>query len=285
MPCYYPQKYYRCRTPNPSGKYGITSSPLLGWTDMPVVIPCGQCIGCRLERSRQWAMRCMHEASLHDCNCFITLTYSDDFLPDNDSLRKSDFQNFMKRLRKKISPAKVRYYMCGEYGSQNNRPHYHALLFGYDFSDAIAWDSKYRISPMLQVLWPYGHTLIGDVTFESAAYVARYCVDKITGDKSEEYYGDRIVPYNCMSRRPGIGYDWYKTYKKDVYPHDEVIVRGRSCKPPKYYDDKLKCEDLKMYRSVKQSRISSGNDEGSLRRQQKEDCKKETIKKQVRREL
>ena len=152
------------------------------------MVPCGQCIGCRLERSRQWAIRCVHEASLHTDNCFITLTYSPDCLPSDGSLNHDDFQKFFKRLRKHIAPKKIRYYMCGEYGedlqqpSKLGRPHFHACLFGLDFDDKQLYivrdDVKLYTSATLEKIWGKGFVTIGDVTFESAAYVARYIAKK-----------------------------------------------------------------------------------------------------------
>lgn len=121
-------------------------------------LPCGQCVGCRLERSRQWAVRCMHEASLHSKNCFITLTFNQEFLEQRKnvwSLDYHDWRLFIKRLRNKFGTKSVRYYHCGEYGQMCancdrslfycqcgtaqivilGRPHYHACLFGFDFPD------------------------------------------------------------------------------------------------------------------------------------------------------
>ena len=136
MPCYSPLTAYKGKSTD-SGKMCLSfkrSEGLFG-SFSAINLPCGQCIGCRLERSRQWAVRCMHEASLHDENSFLTLTYSDENLPPGGSLHLPDFQNFMKRLRKSIAPKRVRFYHCGEYGDILSRPHYHALLFGYDFDD------------------------------------------------------------------------------------------------------------------------------------------------------
>lgn len=215
----------------------------------PVRLPCGQCIGCRLERSRQWAIRCVHEASLYERNCFITLTFNEEHLPKTGSLDKRDFQLFMKRLRKKFG-AGVRYFHCGEYGEKNNRPHYHACLFNFDFADRTLWSVRRGISLYvsrdLQDLWPYGFSTVGDVTFESAAYVARYITKKVTGELQSSHYekinettGEifQLKPeYVTMSRRKGIGNGWLEKYMSDVYPHDRVILRGREMRPPKYYD-------------------------------------------------
>lgn len=225
-------------------------------------LPCGQCIGCRLERSRQWAMRCLHEASLHKENAFITLTYDDANLPTTGSLFYDDYQLFMKRLRRHAEPIKPRFYMCGEYGEETFRPHYHACIFGYNFPDLkllkkTAAGSKIYTSEILAKLWPHGLSSIGDVNFDSAAYVARYCMKKVTGDAGKhhyrrystlvddikidmhtgEIYSHELVPeFNKMSLKPGIGANWYNKFKGDVYPHDYVIINGKEVKPPKYYD-------------------------------------------------
>lgn len=214
-------------------------------------LPCGQCIGCRLERSRQWAMRCLHEASLYDSNCFLTLTYRDDTLPENSTLVYRHFQLFMKRVRKRLGKSKLRFFMCGEYGDETKRPHYHALFFNADFTDKVYYSktgsgSKIYTSELLNELWGFGDCWIGDVTFESAAYVARYCVKKVTGRGAAGAYESldistgeiikREPEFAHMSLKPGIGRPWLDKFQSDVYPHDYVVVRGVKMKPPKYYD-------------------------------------------------
>lgn len=214
-------------------------------------LPCGQCVGCRLERSRQWAMRCMHEASLYKRNCFITLTYRDDCLPANGSLNYRDFQLFMKRLRKSFPNSRIRFYMCGEYGEDFNRPHFHACLFNFDFEDKVpvrllsGSGSKLFKSKTLERLWPFGYGSIGAVTFESAAYVARYVMKKVNGDRAKDHYkvvdSDGVITwrtpeFNKMSLRPGIGAQWMERFVSDVYPDGNVVVRGHESKSPRYYD-------------------------------------------------
>jgi hypothetical protein len=221
--------------------------------DGTLELPCGQCIGCRLERSRQWAMRCLHESSLYESNSFITLTYDDSNLPAGGSLNYPDFQRFMKRLRKNSKSA-IRFYMGGEYGESTARPHFHACLFGYDFPDKVffrksASGEKLYTSKFLESLWPFGLSSIGDVTFASAAYIARYCVQKVTGDAADAHYScpefvdedgvirSSVVPeFNHMSLKPGIGARWLSKYQTDVFPRDYVVVNGVKTKPPKYYD-------------------------------------------------
>ena len=114
-----------------SGQLCLTCGCLL---DKPVELPCGRCIGCKLERARQWAVRCMHEAALHEANCFVTLTYEDDKLPPDGGLRPRDFVLFMKRLRKRYGNG-IRFFHCGEYGEKFLRPHHHVLLFNHDWPD------------------------------------------------------------------------------------------------------------------------------------------------------
>lgn len=220
----------------------------------PLQLPCGRCAGCRLERSRQWAVRCLHEAQMHKENCYITLTYSDDNVPSDMSLHYEHFQLFMKRLRKYFAPARVRFYMCGEYGEEFQRPHFHAIIFGVDFSDRVFHSrtaSGFRIdtSAILSKLWPYGFNTIGDVTFESAAYVARYVMKKMTGDIAEEHYKyvdpdtgeiyQRESEFCHMSLKPGIGATWLEKYQDDVFPHGYVVARGVKMQPPKYYEDRI----------------------------------------------
>nr|QJB19541.1 MAG: replication initiator protein [Microvirus sp.] len=230
-------------------------------------LPCGQCVGCRLERSRQWAMRCMHESQLHKENTFITLTYAPEHLPPGGTLVLKHFQKFMKRLRKKFGP-NIRFYHCGEYGETTGRPHYHAILFGIDFSDKKHFTTRngfpvYR-SETLKVLWPYGNHEIGSVTFESAAYVARYIMKKINGKNADQHYQtidpttgeihQRKPEYTTMSRRPGIASGWFERYTSDVYPHDRVVIRGRQMRPPKFYDNKFELLDPAGYEEIKYNR-------------------------------
>lgn len=254
MPCYHPLKGYRARTPNPSGKRSIVFQKCDGYADLEVELPCGQCIGCRLERSRMWAIRITHESSLYENNAFITLTYDDEHVPKDGSLRVDHFQKFMKRLRKHFHPTPIRFFHCGEYGEKNARPHYHACLFNIDFADKTIWkkqnDQTIYTSKTLSALWPAGFSTVGDVTFQSAAYVARYITKKITGPMADLYYMDidretgeihrDLKPeYITMSRRPGIGKAWYDKYKSDVFPDDFIILNGKKMRTPKFYADQL----------------------------------------------
>lgn len=235
-----------------------------------IFLPCKQCIGCRLDYSRQWAIRCTHEASLYEDNCFLTFTYANEHLPYRGNLNQKDMQDFWKKLRYYYSGVKIRYYYVGEYGDpkKTRRPHYHAILFNLDFEDKSYWktvkDHKYYTSKKLNEIWGKGFVVIGNVTFESAAYTARYVTKKINGKNAKDHYSviDRgtgevyqLTPeFSRCSTARGIGYEYYRKWKSDMYPSDECVVRGHVCKPPKYYDRILEQEDPELYLRVKAQR-------------------------------
>lgn len=309
MPCYRPLEAYQCLDgavvfSEGKGKhrYDIQRALLLA---------CGQCVGCRLERSRQWAIRCTHEKQMHEEACFLTITYNDKHLPSGNTLQHEDIQKLLKRLRRhaarnlpkcKVKPAfsgkgffahrdkppvdkdspgqltqvktkgfsdfpkskknaiklnLIRYYMCGEYGDKTNRAHYHMCLFGWSPKDQKYWStsgstikSKIYTSATLDKIWGKGQIWIGEVTFESAAYVARYIMKKVNGQLAEKHYEsvdpetgeiiNRKPEYTRMSLKPGIGARWLQKYQTDVYPEGKVLARGWKSKSPKYYDKKFK---------------------------------------------
>jgi len=239
MPCFHPLKGYRL-----TGG-GLTQNKAHSATHAPMTVPCGQCIGCRQDRARDWSVRIRHEATLHDESSFLTLTYSDEHLPANESVNVRDLQLFFKRLRKQIEPTKVRYYACGEYGDETRRPHYHAIVFGYDFPDKKKYRKSktghilYR-SETLDGLWPSGQCDIGNVTRETGSYVARYCLKKVTGPPSEAHYGGRQPEFAVMSTRPGIGYGWFQKYESDAFPSAFIVLNGQKYPVPRYYKSKLR---------------------------------------------
>lgn len=254
-----------------SGSWPLVFDIKKGIPKKEVWVPCGRCIACRLERSRQWAARCMAEASLHTFNCFITLTYNYESAEkrlkmksevtgeDIYSLRVEkdkkgrwidDFQLFMKRLRKdlwKNEKIKIRFFHCGEYGERFERPHHHACIFGYWPIDAKPWrgksDSQLYTSNILSSIWGFGNVYFGEVTFESAAYVARYVTKKINGEMQESWYEGRFPEYVSASLRPGIGADWYRQYKGDLSQDSMMIRPGIFARPPKFFDKLLEKED------------------------------------------
>lgn len=237
-------------------------------------LPCGQCIGCRLEKSRQWAMRSVHEMRMYERNCFITLTYNDDWLPYDYGLNVRDWQLFMKRLRKKYGKG-IRFLHCGEYGEFRQRPHYHAILFNHDFEDRTLFKVtngvQVDVSDQLQALWsdekgrPLGHCTVGNATFESAAYVARYVVKKFsdpTGVGQITHY-TRVHPIHGTRSQVkpeylidsnGIGAAFFEKYKSD-FKFGTAVVRGQEVQMPKFYERLF--DPVKLNR-IKSARVHAG---------------------------
>jgi len=211
----------------------------------------------------------MHEASLCEAASFVTLTYDQEHLPYGADLVYPHFQGFMKRLRARLG-TRVRFFMCGEYGERLHRPHYHAILFGVAFGDRTPWRKSsagfqlYR-SSFLESLWTFGGAEIGDVSLESAAYVARYCMKKITGEAAQSHYlrlvsdtGEliNVTPeFARMSLKPGIGSAWLDKYQGDVFPQDEVIMDGRAHKPPRYYSSRYEGVDPDAFELLRSRRL------------------------------
>lgn len=267
MTCYHPQTVWRTyKTTKDGRRYrGITWNPKEALPFSELVIPCGQCIGCRLKRSREWAARCMCELKTHEKACFLTLTYDNEHLPENGSLQYSDFQLFMKRLRRRLDyrdGTKIRVFMCGEYGGKHDRPHYHAIIFGYDFPDKKPFfvsngNQVYR-SPELEGLWKLGLCSVGSVTFESCAYVARYVTKKITGKSAAQHYGDRVPEFCHASTKPGIGRDFCEEYLDDLYTQDRLILSTNIfMNPPRYFDRVLEQLDAPRFEKIKAERRRS----------------------------
>lgn len=260
MACYKPITGYRSRLGrNENGKWPIVFNMSEGYKDIPVTVPCGQCIGCRLEKSRQWAIRCMHEAKLHDDNCFITLTYNDENLPEGGTLVKKHFVDFMKRLRSRFSGQKIMYYHCGEYGENFARPHHHACLFGVDFRDKLKFKKNagnwIYTSELLDDIWQYGYCSVADVTFESAAYVARYCTKKVTGDDALTHYAGREPEYATMSLKPAVGKNYALRYADEIMYNDSIVLRGGlQLRPARYYDKLFEEYDYDKYMMNKSKR-------------------------------
>lgn len=233
------------------------------------------------------------EARLHDepdpdgnipSNCFITLTYDDEHLPEDYSVDVEHWKLFRKRLRERIGP--FRFYLCGEYGEKNLRPHYHACIFGRDFT----WDRQPLDTPnkhplyeseTLNAAWGHGFASIGAMTYETAAYTASYVRKKVTGEKAEAFYR-RIHPltgrvcnvrpeFATMSRRPGLGKAYFDRYKHEIYANDGTVVAdGRVFPAPTYFDKLMEEEDPDLMRRVKATRRAKGikfdEDDGRDRR-------------------
>lgn len=265
MPCFHPVDAYV----KDNGQVSLVER---GKIKTAMQLPCGRCQGCRLEKSRQWAIRCMHEASLHKENCFITLTYNEEH--HAPSLEYTHFQRFMRYFRRSVPDRKLRFYMAGEYGDLNGRPHYHACIFGYNFPDRVLFKklpsgSTIDTSQALQKLWPYGYSSVGDVTLESAAYVARYIFKKQLGKNQADHYQacdsrtGELTPispeFNRMSLKPGIGMPWLEKFTSDVYPNGVMIHNGQKMKPPKAYDKYFKKIKPLEYEQLQNERVTSFN--------------------------
>jgi len=303
MTCYHPIKAYRAinkKTDNGKSVICFNHSDVSDCPFETLLLPCSNCSGCRMDRSKSWAIRCIHESSLYENNCFITLTFSDDTINSRGTLVKSDFQNFMKRLRKRFSGIQpvskithevysmkdlefmemdgtaqnddlhypIRFFHAGEYGDKYTRPHHHACLFNFDFTDKVLIESRgtnhYYRSAELEKLWPFGYSMVGHVTVDSAAYVARYILKKMNGKLADDYYkrydlqtGEeyQLQPeYTTMSRRPGIAASWFKKNPSSVYPKDYVTSGGKSFKSPRFYDNMYELSHPEEFLKIKNKR-------------------------------
>lgn len=219
-----------------------------------ISIPCGWCIGCRIDKREEWAIRCLLESQLHKVNSFVTLTYDEAHYPADGSLYYPDFQLFVRKLRRR--GLRFRFFVAGEYGEELSRPHWHCLLFGCEFVDRVVCNSinakqKVYTSALLAECWPHGFHSIGDVTYESCRYTAAYCMKKFVGPRAEDHYSRvdpstgeiiRVAPEMCrMSLKPGIAFPWLQKFHSDIYEteYDAVIVKGQMKRVPRYFGDVL----------------------------------------------
>lgn len=263
-------------------------------------LACGKCPSCKLAKAREWALRCWHESQMHDENAFVTLTYRDQDLPENNDLDHRDFQLFMKRLRTNTGK-KISYYMCGEYGGETHRPHMHVLLFGYFPPDAkyhtTRNENRVYKSEILDTYWRKGFTETGNVSYKSAGYCARYTLKKQLPNEQlqDRYiycdeYGEmhcRKLEYVRMSLNPAIGLSWFNKYKQQTIDHDFVRnPDGHEVPVPSYYLDQLKNPksemfDPELFEKLKLARIEKAQnnpDNSPDRLAAKEVCAKAKIK-------
>lgn len=207
-------------------------------------LPCGKCLDCRLSKAREWAVRCTLEASLYDDNCFVTLTYDDEYMPEDRKLHRKHVQDFLKRLRHYCS---FRYFGCGEYGSKTKRPHYHIILFSW-YPDDI---NLYGSSRLLEKLWPYGFNLVEDCNFATCQYVARYTTKKV-------YQQEKTDEFLMMSLKPGIGAGWFAKHF-DIFEHDAIYGSFGVSNIPRYFE-KLAADAAMDLSDVKELRINKASD-------------------------
>lgn len=244
-----------------------------------IEIPCGKCLECRLNYSRSWANRCMLESMEYDENCFITLTYNENNIPVVEdvnpvtgelqkfkTLVKEDFQKFMKRLRKELSKddLKIRFFAAGEYGEHTKRPHYHAIIFGWKPSDLtplsrnLLGNTLYK-SDFLDRVWQKGNCVVGDVTYESCSYVARYCTKKVDVIKNNNFGKMKILPeFTLMSRKPGIGLNWFNKNSVcyAIFTNNYIKTKNGSqtITPNRYFDSQLEKLDPEKFKEIKEKR-------------------------------
>lgn len=239
------------------------NKPKDGHAYTKIELPCGQCILCRLEHARQWAVRITHEGQLWEESSFVTLTYEDKHLPAYNSLYYPDLQKFWKRLRKQIGT--LRYYAVGEYGDESYRPHYHACIFGHAFTHnrrilrktpTLLWTN-----PLLEEAWGKGNVSVGALNFQTAQYTAAYVTKKLNNERRyvrvDEQTGeliDLVQPRAFMSLKPAIGREWLEKYGDNTYAHDRVVIDGQEQKPPKYYDRWLEQTSPKKHEKIKEKR-------------------------------
>lgn len=250
-----------------------------------VEIPCNNCIGCRIDRSREWANRMMLELEDHDSAYFLTLTYNEEhvptsFYPDPETgealpvmtLNPKDPTDWMKRLRKAFPDDKIRYFLCGEYGTKTHRPHYHAIVYGLHLNDLVpapgSSDPHYMTSAALQRTWsvkskgsyaPLGFVLVAPVTWQSCAYVARYVTKKLYGKEAEFYETFNLCPeFTHMSRRPGIGRRYYEEHPDCVqrpFLYLSTEEGGVKFPPPKYFQRIYEVEEPAQAEVLKAKRL------------------------------
>lgn len=298
-------------TKNGKPKLRIFKSDAVPWGNPELItIPCGKCIGCRLDYSRQWANRCMLELGYHDSAYFVTLTYNDGNLPIRyytdpktgeafpvASLVKRDVQLFMKRLRREFSDQHIRFYAAGEYGEESFRPHYHLIIFGLKLDDLMYYgcrnDFTYYTSVKLNKIWDWncnlshidngfnksydvsrckysttplatrGLVVIGQVSWETCAYVARYVTKKLSGPVASFYKDHNIEPpFSLMSRKPGIGRQYYDDH--DCYKYDYINVKtpdgGKKFRPPKYFDKLFDVDYPEQSQLLREQKKKLGNE-------------------------
>lgn len=179
-----------------------------------IKVPCGQCIGCRLDYARIWGERCALESSYYVENCFVTLTYDDVHLPSRAD--PEAFRLFIKRVRNHFKDRKIRYFGCGEYGTSSGRFHMHIILFNCQFNDLKYLKTNKNGDPLytseeLKSLWPYGFSTVGECNYKTCNYTARYILKKQKGEiKTDEFVR--------MSTRPGIGYQYF------IDHYDELLT-------------------------------------------------------------
>lgn len=264
MTCINPRLAYR----KTNGQFTLAKIGDTAPIEKSTLVPCGQCMACRISHQRQWATRMVHESYMHSESCFITLTISDEHRNATHSVDQRDMQLFVKRLRKELEPMKIRIFYCAEYGSNTLREHYHAIIFGYmpedkkPFKKNKQGDMLYS-SATLERLWKKGFVTIGEFNSTTADYCAKYVTKAYIGKDKENAYNwtdengeiiQRTPPFQRASNRPGLGADFYDKYKDQLYAHDQTVIDGKERSLPKAYDRKMRKENPELFEQVKRKR-------------------------------
>lgn len=269
MPCFKPTKAWQYLDPKMPDK-PIFHQPERH-ANKPIELPCGKCIGCRSDKALDWTVRMTHEASLYEYNQFVTLTYDEENIPHDFGLHHKHYQDWIRKLRKHYPEISLRYYMCGEYGEINSRPHFHAAIFNLNITDLEQYSErdghKTFTSKKMTKIWGKGNVIMGEsLTPQSCAYIAGYMLKELKAIDQEHGFRitdletgqefDRISPYQRMSNRPGIGRNWIEKYQTDTFPDDFIILDGKRFPVPDYYLRRLKDEDPKLYEEIKSDRVT-----------------------------
>lgn len=259
--------------------------------DAYIRISCGNCAECRLKYSKDWSTRMLCEAATYNFeNCyFLTLTYDNNNLrfgaTGNPTVCKKDIQDFMNSIRDnqlyQFKHTGVRYYGATEYGDITERPHCHVILFNCKVpSDGLQYYMTNKFNqPIYKGLyfekyWPYGFVTVGSLTFESCAYVARYCMKKHKG-KDKSFYLENSIEAedSTKSNRPGIGRYWFDDHFEDIYLNENGQVvdsiyfppsafldsKAKRLSVPSYFDDLLEELAPDVYCKVKANRLLKAN--------------------------
>lgn len=260
MKCFFPKPAWYSKTKAANGGFAITFKIAEAQTDYQILVPCGGCLGCRMTRKMDWAMRISHEARYHQKSMFLTLTFRPSDLPLDNSLSKGIMQKYIQDLRNYARGERISYFLAGEYapGKKKNpqtgipfpgRPHYHLIILGAEFDDQVSIDTGSKgdtvyTSADCEKLWPYGNNYIGKVTPASAAYCAGYIVDKMTGPLGELHYVTddpeegllNIEPeFQLQSTRPALGKSWFDEYHADIQK-GFITDKGQKREVPRAYE-------------------------------------------------
>lgn len=225
------------------------------------LVPCGRCIACRLSKAHDWSVRGMLELYCHDKASFVTLTYDDAHLPKNLSLDRKCFSDWVKRFREDLRQKGIfiRVLASGEYGDRSHRPHYHAIVYGFDFPDR---EPLYRVkgvqyytSPLLSKKWKFGNHVIGEANKTTIAYCAKYVLKKVTGDKAKQHYGDREPEFAYYPNSPALGLTFFQKFTSDLYPKNFISIDGKKTPIPRYFYKRLQKDFPELFDEVSYSNL------------------------------